>query len=115
MTITHFCGFYAHSFWDLMRGKKQQFVVPTHPALGKTVPYVLAPGDQWSSLADQDDMLKKAKGGFLYLGIIHNQRKRPLYKRVKSRVLNVVLLCQMGQEKCLIFRDEKRWERRFWS
>ncbi len=82
-TITHFCGFYAHSFWDLMRGKKQQFVVPTHPALGKTVPYVLAPGDQWSSLADQDYMLEKAKGGFLYLGIIHNQRKRPLYKRVK--------------------------------
>lgn len=82
-TITHFCGYYARSLWDLVKGKKQHFIVNTHAALGKTVPYVLAPGEEWSSLADQADLLKNAKGRFLYLGIIHNQRKRPLYKRVK--------------------------------
>lgn len=70
-TVTHFCGFYARSFWDLMRGKKQQFVVNTHPALGKTVPYVLSPGEEWNSLADQEEILKNAEGGFLYLGIMH--------------------------------------------
>ncbi len=82
-TITHFCGFHARSFWDLMRGNKQYFIVTTHPGLGKTVPFVIAPGEEWSSLADQEDILNKAKGEFLYLGIIHNQRKRPIYKRVK--------------------------------
>lgn len=85
-TITHFCGFYAQTFWDLMRGKKQHFIINVNAGLGKTVPYVLAPGEEWSSLADQDDIFKKAKGGFLYLGIIHNQKTRPIYKRVKVDV-----------------------------
>jgi len=82
-TITHFCGYYAPTLWDLIRGKKQQFVVKTHPALGKTVPYVLAPGEEWSSLANQENIQENNSGGYLYLGIIHNQRDKPIYKRVK--------------------------------
>lgn len=34
-------------------------------------------------MADQKGLQEKSKGGYLYLGIIHNQRKRPIYKRVK--------------------------------
>jgi hypothetical protein len=63
--------------------KKQQFVINTHPSLGKPVPYVLAPGEEWSSLANQKDIQGKSAGGYLYLGVIHNQRKRPVYKRIK--------------------------------
>lgn len=84
-TITHFCGYYAPTFWDLIRGKKQQFVVNTHPALGKQVPYVLSPGEEWQSMADQQELQNHYSGGYLYLGIIHNQRNRPIYKRVKKK------------------------------
>jgi len=82
-TITHFCGYYTSSLWDSIRGRKQNFVVNVHPSLGKPVPYVLAPGEEWNSLADQDDIMKQSGGGYLYIGIIHNQRKRPIYKRIK--------------------------------
>lgn len=55
-TITHFCGYYSQSIWHLLRGKKQNFIVNTHPALGRAVPYVLAPGEEWSGMADQADL-----------------------------------------------------------
>ncbi len=82
-TITHFCGFYAPTLWALIRGKKKQFVINTHSALGKPIPFVLAPGEEWGGLADQKNMLGENGDGYLYLGIIHNQRTRPMYKRVK--------------------------------
>ena len=84
-TITHFCGYYTKSFWDLLRGKKQEFVIPTIPAFGKTVPYVLNSGEEWTSSTDQKSLQDKSAGGLLYVGIIHNQRKRPILKRVKFR------------------------------
>ena len=82
-TITHFCGFYAPTFFNLIRGKKQHFVINSHPSLGKQIPYVLAPGEEWSNVADQENIQEGFTGGYLYLGIIHNQRARPIYKRVK--------------------------------
>lgn len=81
-TITHFCGYYATSLWNHIRRKRQHFVIPSHPALGMKVPYVLSPGQEWSSLADQRDLHEKSKGGYLYIGVIHNQSKRPVYKKV---------------------------------
>ena len=84
-TITHFCGFYADSLWNLIRRKRQHFIINAHPSLGKPVPYVLAPGKEWSNLADQDDIQDKMGKGYLYIGIIHNQKKRPIYTRVKLR------------------------------
>lgn len=82
-TITHFSGYYASDLWSLIRGKKQQFVINASPETGKPVPYVLGPGQEWSGLADQDDLLNKSKGGYLYLGVYHNQCNKPIYKRVK--------------------------------
>ncbi len=82
-TITHFCGFYSSSLWSLLRGKKQTFVVNAHPAQGKQVPYVLDPGEEWSNMLEQKCMEENDEVKYLYLGIIHNQRKRPIYKRVK--------------------------------
>ncbi|MFZ3136192.1 MAG: hypothetical protein WA126_02235 [Thermodesulfovibrionales bacterium] len=85
-TITHFCGYYTKSIWNRIRGKKQAFIVNTDPSLGKTIPYVLRPGEEWSSMANQKSIQEKCAGGLLYIGIIHNQRKRPVYKRVRFRV-----------------------------
>jgi len=84
-TITHCCGYYTKNIWDRIRGKKQQFFVNTDVSLGKPIPYVLRPGEEWSNMADQMDIQEKCAGGLLYIGIIHNQRKRPVYKRVKFR------------------------------
>ena len=84
-TITHFCGYYTKNIWNQIRGKKQQFIVNTDLSLGKPIPYVLRPGEEWSSMADQTSMQEKCAGGRLYIGVIHNQRKRPVYKRVRFR------------------------------
>jgi len=82
-TITHFSGYYATSLWSLITGKKQQFIINTSPLLGKPIPFVLAPGEEWHNLADQEDITKDCKDGYLYLGVLHNQSNRPVYKRVK--------------------------------
>ena len=84
-TITHFEGFYSSSLWSLIRGQKQPFVVNTHPAIGQQVPYVLAPGEEWRGMMEQKPMEENDKINYLYLGIIHNQRKRPIFKRVKIK------------------------------
>jgi hypothetical protein len=81
-TITHFCGYHTKNLWDLIRRKRQNFVVNTHPGLGKQVPCVLAPGEEWQNMADQENLQESFKGGFLYIGVIHNQRARPVYVRI---------------------------------
>jgi hypothetical protein len=82
-TITHFCGFRTKNLWDHIRGKRQNFIVNAHHRLGKDLPYVLAPGEEWSNLSDQDDLLEKFKDGLLYIGVIHNQRKKPVYACIR--------------------------------
>jgi len=84
-TITHFCGYYTKNIWNRIRGKKQQFIITIDVSLGKPIPYILRPGEEWSNMAIQKDIQDKCAGGLLYMGIIHNQRKRPVYKRVKFR------------------------------
>ena len=82
-TITQFCGYYTKSFWYLLRGKKQEFVINIDPAIGKPVPYVLNPGEEWSCMTAQKRIQEECAGGLLYIGVLHNQRKRPVCKRVK--------------------------------
>lgn len=84
-TITHFCGYYSKNLWSRLFGKRQEFMIMTNPLLGKDVPYVLRPGEEWSSMADENDMLKKLGAGYLYLGVLHNQSKKPCYVRVRIR------------------------------
>jgi hypothetical protein len=81
-TITHFCGYRFDNLWDLIRNKKQHFIV-NGTSDGLPVPYKLAPGDEWRGIADQVLMLKDFKGKYFYIGVIHNQGKKPIYKRVK--------------------------------
>lgn len=82
-TITHFCGYYGKSYFGIIRMKRQEFVINCHPALGNTVPFLLSPGEEWRGLADQGDLSEHINNGVLLIGIIHNQRKRPILKRTK--------------------------------
>lgn len=82
-TITHFAGFHASNRLDLVQGKKQNFVVNSSPLLGQDIPFKLLPGEEWSNMTDQDDLKEKFPGGYIYVGIIHNQRAKPIMKRVK--------------------------------
>jgi hypothetical protein len=84
-TITHFCGYYTKNIWDRIRGKRRHFIINASGLLGRPIPYVLKPGEEWSNMADQKDIQEKCADGLLYIGIIHNQKKRPVYKRVKFR------------------------------
>lgn len=86
-TITHFAGFHEKTLSDLLLRvllrRRQGFVIAPGPAPGADpVPYVLKPGEEWSGVAEQADLQKHYQGGYLYIGIIHNQRKRPVYARV---------------------------------
>lgn len=81
-TVTHFCGYHADTLWDLIRGKRQYFMVNGTPD-GLPVPYKVNPGDEWRGVANQDRIFQNFKGKYFYVGVIHNQRKKPIYKRVK--------------------------------
>lgn len=83
-TITHCSGFYTKSVWGLIKKSERQcFVLNIDPQIGNDVPFVLDPGMEWNNLIEQEDITKKAGDGFLYMGIIHNQSRKPKYKRVK--------------------------------
>ena len=81
-TITHFCGYQADSFWNLIRNKKQYFVV-NGTSDGLPISTKVSPGEEWRGMADQELIMKDFKGKYFYIGVIHNQRKKPIYKRVK--------------------------------
>ncbi len=81
-TVTHFLGYSSNNLWDLIRSKKQHFIV--HGASGSSpIPHKIHPGDEWRGVADQDIMKEHFTGKYLYLGIVHNQRKKPIFRRVK--------------------------------
>ena len=83
-TITHFVGYFEKEKSQFPNpATKQHFAVPNPPVFGKGIPCVLQPGDQWTGLAEQDGLQNKASGRPLYLGVIHNQRKKAVYKRVR--------------------------------
>jgi hypothetical protein len=87
-TITHCAGYYTKSIWGLVKkSERQQFIINITPQTGKDIPFILEPGTEWSNLAAQSDLFEKAGDGYLYLGIIHNQRSKPIYKRVKKSKL----------------------------
>lgn len=84
-TITHLAGWYTKNIIGLVRkSKRQHFVVNVNQETGNVTPFVLQPGTEWGNLTLQTDLLEKAGNGYVYLGVIHNQRERPVYKRVKG-------------------------------
>lgn len=84
-TVTLCCGYYAKNYWHRLIGKKKSFIIKCHVSLGDPVPYKLNPGEEWFNMADQEPIKKELSNGLLYMGISHNQKKRPIYKRVRFR------------------------------
>jgi len=83
-TITHMCGYNAPNFIALLfKRKRKQLIGNEHESLGPLLPHVLRPGEEWSNAFDQEYLEEKFSDGWLYVGVIHNQKKRPVYKRVK--------------------------------
>lgn len=79
-TITHFCGYKAESYWGRFRKKIKPFVVGSNGSY-VSPPIKLNPGEEWTGIVEQHDMIVSSP--LLYLGIYHNQRDKPIYKKVK--------------------------------
>jgi hypothetical protein len=79
-TITHFCGFTTKSQFDRFRKKVKPFIVGINGKY-QPLPFKLEPGEEWVGIANQDDILMREK--LLYLGVIHNQKEKPIYKQVQ--------------------------------
>jgi len=83
-TITHCLGYYTKSIWGLVKkSERQHFIVNITPDTGNDIPFVLGPGAEWSNIAAQDKLFEAAGNGIIYIGIVHNQRRKAIYKRIK--------------------------------
>lgn len=88
-TITHFSGFYSDNLWHFIRKQRKEFIINTNPTTGDSVPRVLAPGEEWKNIVNQASMQKMLKRGYLYIGVYHNQRNRPVYVRVRLKATQI--------------------------
>lgn len=69
-TITHFGGILVPHCWEGARGVEGNgFLVWAHPRTGSTVPYVLKPGEQWNSLADQAELETNTDRFNVFIGV----------------------------------------------
>lgn len=83
-TITHCLGYYTKSSLGIfIKRFRQPFMINTNAQMGNIVPHILNPGEEWGNLAEQKFLLDRPKGSRVYLGVIHNQKRKPIYKRVK--------------------------------
>jgi hypothetical protein len=79
-TITHFHGYQANSRMEYFRKKHRPFIVGNN-GYYKQLPVKLGPGEEWMGIVEQDEEF--INGELLYIGIIHNQKKKPIFKQVK--------------------------------
>lgn len=79
-TITHFHGYQANSRFDYFRKKHRPFIVGNNGRFTPP-PIKLGPGDEWVGIMDQDSEILSDE--LLYIGIIHNQSKKPVLKKVQ--------------------------------
>jgi hypothetical protein len=69
-TITNLGGMYFDSWWRayVTRRKPSEAFIVTEPSQAQRIPYRFEIGDQWVGLVDQtDDIVQKAKNGYLFL------------------------------------------------
>jgi hypothetical protein len=79
--ITHFCGYYYKNIWNFLMRKRQYFIIKALEFYGNPIPFKLSPGEEWSNIVDQKE-LDKIPARYLFIGIMHNQQKSPITKRV---------------------------------
>ena len=83
LTITNICGIHAKRAIPMFKGKKSHFVMQTEKALSDDFNKLISPGEDWNVMVDQKGIEELFSGGALYLGVVHNRKKKPIYKRVK--------------------------------
>lgn len=69
-TITNLGGMYFDSWWRayITKRKPTEAFIITTPSQTQRIPYRFEVGDQWMGMAEQnDEMIQKAKNGYLFL------------------------------------------------
>lgn len=87
-TITNLGGMYFDSWWRayVTRRKCAEAFIVTEPSQAQRIPYRFEVGDQWIGLADQtDDIIQKARDGYLFLILYTARGGRGHRVRVKIR------------------------------
>lgn len=83
-TITHLVGYHYSSFVKrILKKQSTTFFVPdTGPT--QRLPHVLEPGERWLGIMEQNEDLEKMAGqGYLYCGINHSLKTKPVLQRVR--------------------------------
>ncbi len=87
-TITNLGGMYFESWWRayITRKKPSEAFIISEPSQAQRIPYRFDVGDQWIGMAEQtDDIVQKAKNGYLYLILYTSGGGRGHWVRVKIR------------------------------
>ena len=83
-TITHLIGCHYPSLIKKLLKKQSTafFVANTGPS--QPLPHVLEPGERWLGIIEQNEKLEKmARNGYLYCGINHSLKTKPVLQRVR--------------------------------
>jgi hypothetical protein len=82
-TVTHVVVFhYPGLLRQLIRRPDMQGAIPD-PRPGR-LPHVLPPGEIWTGVVDQADLLGKSRpGGRFYCGVVHSLERKPVVARVR--------------------------------
>ena len=83
-TITHLIGcHYSSLVKRLLKKQSTAFFVPD-TGLAQPLPHVLEPGERWLGIIEQNENLEKmARQGYLYCGINHALKTKPVLQRVR--------------------------------
>jgi len=87
-TITNLGGMYFDSWWRayVTRRRPSESFIVNQPSQAQRIPYRFEVGDQWIGLADQtDDIIQKAKSGYLFFILYAAKGGRGHRVRVKLR------------------------------
>lgn len=84
-TITNFLGYSDKYWWTrFTKNKKDRQCFIVNPmGSSSPIPLKVEPGDEWRGIADQEAIMEGVGSNYVYLGICHNQHKKPILKRVK--------------------------------
>ena len=82
-TLTHLVGYqYASVLHKFLGRKAKRTIIIQDPQTGK-IPDKIHPGDRWIGTIDQNEqVLRMAEDGALYLAVVCNHKKRATFKRV---------------------------------
>jgi|SRR5690554_1894576 len=81
-TITHFLGYAKRKSLIPFVGKKTHFIVKANE-FSSPIPKKLEAGEEWRGIVEQSGTLAGFENSTVYIGIQHNQNKKPIYKKLR--------------------------------